>query len=75
MENISKNFSNDNVKQTGVNGYLYDFLVDYGIIDVDDILDIYKYLMNKLAQQKLLQQKLFQQKLFQQNLTKVSIFY
>ena len=63
------------MKQTGINGYVYNFLVDYGIIDVDDILDIHKYLMNKLAQQKLLQQKLFPQKLFQQILTKVSIFY
>ena len=26
---------------------MYDFLVDYGSVDVDNILDIHKYLMNK----------------------------
>ena len=46
LENISKNFSNDNMKKTGLNGYVYDFLVDFGIIDVDDLLDIQKYLIN-----------------------------
>ena len=35
------------MKQTGLNGYMYDFLVDYGSGDVDNILDIHKYLMNK----------------------------
>ena len=46
LENISKNFSNDNMKKTGLNGYVYDFLVDFGIIDVDDLLNIQKYLIN-----------------------------
>ena len=35
------------MKQTGKNEYVYDFLVDYESIDVDHILDIHKYLMNK----------------------------
>ena len=35
------------MKQTGLNGYMYDLLVDYGSVDVDNILDIHKYLMNK----------------------------
>ena len=26
------------MKQTGLNGYVYEFLVDYGSIDADDIL-------------------------------------
>ena len=45
LENISKDFSVDNMKKTGLNGYVYDFSVDYDAIAVDDILDIHKYLM------------------------------
>ena len=44
---ISKDFSVDNMKKTGLNGYLYDFSVDYDAIAVDYILDIHKYLMKK----------------------------
>ena len=29
------------MKKTGLNGYVYDFSVDYDAIAVDDILDIY----------------------------------
>ena len=47
LGNISKYFSVDNMKKTGLNGYVYDFSVDYDVIAVDDILDIYKYLMEK----------------------------
>ena len=47
LGNISKDFSVDNIKKTGLNGYLYDFSVDYDAIAVDDILDIHKYLMDK----------------------------
>ena len=39
------------IKKTGSYGYVYDFLVDYGSvdsIDVDNILDIHKYLMIKV---------------------------
>ena len=32
---------------TGLNSYVYDFIVDYNAIVVDDILDIHKYLMEK----------------------------
>ena len=35
------------MKPTGLNGYVYDFLVSFGSIDVDDNLYIHKYLMNK----------------------------
>ena len=35
------------MKKTGLNGYAYDFNVDYDAIAADDILDIYKYLMKK----------------------------
>ena len=44
---ISKDFSVVNMKKTGLNGYVYDFSVDYNAISVDDILDIHKYLMKK----------------------------
>ena len=46
LGNISKDFSVDNMKKTGLNGYVYGFSVDY-VIAVDDILDIHKYLIEK----------------------------
>ena len=45
LGNISKDWSVDNMKRIGFNGYVYDFSVDYDAIAVDDILDIHKYLM------------------------------
>ena len=47
LGNISKNWSTDNMKKTGFNGYVYDFSVDYDFNDVEDIKDIHKYLMKK----------------------------
>ena len=47
LGNISKDLSTDNMKKTGLNGYVYDFSVDYDPIAVDDIKDIHKYLMKK----------------------------
>ena len=47
LGNISKDWSVDNMKDTGLNGYVYDFSVDYDATNVDDILDIHKYLMKK----------------------------
>ena len=41
LGSILKDFSVDNMKGTGLNGYVYD------AIAVDDILDIYKYLMKQ----------------------------
>ena len=35
------------MKDTGLDGYVYDFSVDYNAIEVDDIKDIHKYLMKK----------------------------
>ena len=46
LGNISKDFSVDNMKNTGLNGYVYDFSVDYAIA-FNDILDIHKNLMKK----------------------------
>ena len=47
LGNISKDWSVDNMKKTGFNGYVHDFSVDYVATDVDDIKDIHKYLMKK----------------------------
>ena len=35
------------MKNTELNGYFYDFSIDYDAIVVDDILDIHNYLMKK----------------------------
>ena len=35
------------MKKTGLNGYVYDFIVDCEAIAADDILDIHKCLMEK----------------------------
>ena len=45
--NFSKDWSVDNMKKSGLNGYVYNFSVDYDDIAVNDILDIHKYLMKK----------------------------
>ena len=47
LGNISKDWSVDNMKDTRLNGYVYDFSVDYNATDVDDIKDIHKYSMKK----------------------------
>ena len=47
LGNISKDWSVDNMKRTGFNGYVCDSSVDYDAIAIDDILDIHKYLMKK----------------------------
>ena len=52
LGNISKDWSVDNMKKTGFNGYVYDFSVDYDATDVGDIKDIHKYLMKKITQCK-----------------------
>ena len=44
---ISKYWSVDSMKDTGLNGYVHDFIVDYDTTAVDDIKDIHKYLMKK----------------------------
>ena len=48
LGNISRDWSVDSMKKTGLNGYVYGFSVDYDAISVDDILDIDKYLIKKI---------------------------
>ena len=45
LGNISRDFTVDNMKKTGLNANVYDFSVDYNAIANDKILDIHKYLM------------------------------
>ena len=47
LGNISKDWSQENIKKTGLKGYVYDFSTDYSAINVDNIKDIHKYLMKK----------------------------
>ena len=47
LGNISKDWSAVNMKDTGLNGYVYDFSVHYDATSVDDIKYIHKYLMKK----------------------------
>ena len=47
LGNISKDSFVDNMRKTGLNGYGYDFTVDYDSVAVDDILDLHSYLMEK----------------------------
>ena len=51
LGNISKDWSVDNMKKkkTRFNGYVYDFSGDYDATDVDDMLEIHKYLMKKIT--------------------------
>ena len=47
LGNISKDWSVDNMKKTGLKDCVYDFSVDYDTIQVSDILDNHKYSMKK----------------------------
>ena len=47
LRNIWREWSVDDMKKTGLNRYVYGFNVDHDAIAVDDILDIYMYLMKK----------------------------
>ena len=47
LGNISKDWSVGIMEDTGLNGYVYDFSVDYDPIAVDDIKDIHRRLMKK----------------------------
>ena len=49
LGNISKDFSESNLKETGLYGSVYYFSVDHNAIAGDDILDIHIYLYKKHA--------------------------
>ena len=48
LGNISTDWSVDNMKDAGLNGYVYDFIVHYDATDVDDIKNIHKYLISSI---------------------------
>ena len=47
LGNISKDFDLGYMEKTELNGYNYDFSIDYWAIANDKILDIHNYLMKK----------------------------
>ena len=47
LGNISKDWSIDNMKKTGLTGYVHDFSADYNATAVDHINDIHNYLMKE----------------------------
>ena len=47
LGNISKDWLVDDLKNTGLNGYVYDYSADYDTTVVSDILGIDKYWMKK----------------------------
>ena len=49
LGNISKDWSTDNMKKTGLTGYVYDFSADCNAVAVDDVKDIHNYLMKKIT--------------------------
>ena len=42
LQNISKHLAANNIKK-GLSSSVYDFPVDYNIIDINDIINIHKY--------------------------------
>ena len=47
LGNISKDLIINNVKKKRLNEYVYEFSVDYDIIDTSNIMNIHKYLTKK----------------------------
>lgn len=47
FQRASKHFTVDNMKKAGLDGYMYDFSVNFNTVYVSDIVDIHKYLMEK----------------------------
>ena len=47
LGNISGYFSPNNMKKTGLNGYVYTFSVDCTAFDTSITIDIHKYLIKK----------------------------
>ena len=47
LGNISKDWPTDDMKKTGLTGYVYDFSANCNAIAVDDLKDIHSYLMKK----------------------------
>ena len=48
LGNISEDFSANNIKKTRLNGWIYDFSVDYGAFDNSNSINVHKYLMKNI---------------------------
>ena len=48
LGNIPKDWCATHMKKTELFGYVYDFSVDYGVVNFFDIMSIHKYLMVKI---------------------------
>ena len=46
LVSISKDFKVNNMKKAELTGYRYHYFVDYNTIDIRNIINIHKYLMN-----------------------------
>ena len=47
LDNVSKDLAVNNMKKTWLYWHVYDCSINYDGIDVDDILDIHKYVIKK----------------------------
>ena len=47
LRNILKDFTGTNMKKPGLNGYVYEFSVDYNIIDTSNVINVHKFLTKK----------------------------
>ena len=52
LGNISKDWSVDNMKKTGLTGYVYAFSAYYNVVTIDEIKDIHNYLIKKMILRK-----------------------
>ena len=48
LGNISKDFTTNNMKKIGLNGYVYQFSFDHDITDTSNIIDIYIHILRYL---------------------------
>ena len=48
LGNVSGDFSANNMTKAGLNQNVYDFSVDYNVIDTSNIIDIHKHLIKKM---------------------------
>ena len=47
LEKVWEDFTANNFKKEGLNGYAYNFIVASGIIDNSNFINIHRYLMKK----------------------------
>ena len=45
LESLSKDFTKSDMREIGLNGAVYDFSIEYGVLLTKDILNVYDYFM------------------------------